>query len=88
MLPWPSQKRCSRLDALSGEWESRMHDPRATVEVIAIGVVLPTRHRRGDSVSESSPRQFGLEEQLEQLLVGITGDTARTLKQYLGPSHA
>ena len=31
---------------------------------------------------------LGLEEQLEQLLVGITGDTARTLKQYLGPSHA
>ena len=38
-----------------------------------------------DSVSESPP---GLEEQLEQLLVGITGDTARMLKQYLGPSHA
>ena len=56
-----------------------------TVVVTPIVVVLPARHCRGDSVSESPP---GLEEQLEQLLVGITGDTARTLKQYLGPSHA
>ena len=31
---------------------------------------------------------LGLEEQLEQLLVGITGETARTLKQYRGPSRA
>ena len=35
---------------------SRMHDPRATVAAQAIVVVLPTRHCRGDSVSESPPR--------------------------------